>query len=52
MKAPKHRSISLNPSIVGEVEAYVKLDKKYRSIAAFFEESVRLRLQELKQVAS
>jgi hypothetical protein len=48
MNAPKHRSISLSSSIVEAVEDYIKKNPQYRSIAAFFEEAARIKLQELK----
>ena len=48
----QHSSISLNTSLVEAVKDYIKENPQYRSIAAFFEESARIRLQELKQIAS
>lgn len=52
MNNKQHRSISLNTSIVDEVETFIEKHPTYRSIAAFLEEAARIRLQELKQIAS
>jgi len=42
------RSISLNANLVNDIEQYIEKTGKYKSIAEFINETVRLRLKELK----
>jgi len=42
------RSVSLNAKLIDEVEQYIKDTRSYRSIAEFVNETLRLRLKELK----
>jgi len=43
------RRISLPTPLVDDVEGYVKRTKRYRSIADFIAEAVRLRLEQLEE---
>jgi len=42
------RKISLNASLVNDIEHYVQKTKSYKSIAEFINEAIRLRLEDLK----
>jgi len=42
------RSVSLNAKLIDEIEKYIKDTGNYRSIAEFVNETLRLRLKELK----
>jgi len=41
------KSISIKGDLVNEVEQFIKGNKRYRSVAEFFSEAVRLRLEKL-----
>ena len=51
MEHPKFRSISLKAELIAEVENHIAKSGRYRSIADFVSEAVRLRLQELDRNA-
>ena len=44
------RGVSLQASLVSEIEDTLKLIPHYRSVAEFVSEAVRLRLEELKKL--
>lgn len=48
----QRRKISLDKSIVDQVESFIEETHQFRSIAAFFEDAAKKRLQELEKVAS
>jgi len=41
------KGVSLKTSLVNEVEALIKTNSGYRSVAEFVSEAIRLRLEEL-----
>ena len=43
------KGISLKASLVNEVEALIKTNPGYRSVAEFVSEAIRLRLEELRK---
>lgn len=43
------RSLSIKAKLVAEVEEYVNASGRYRSVAEFFSEAGRLRLEALKR---
>jgi len=47
----EYRKISLNASLVREVEDLIKQTRKYRSIAEFVNEAIRLRLSEVRRAS-
>jgi len=44
-----YRSVSLPKELVDDVENYVAEDKRYRSIASFVAEAIRLRLERVQK---
>lgn len=51
-KKPEYRSISIKADLVNEIEDFIKGNKRYRSVAEFFSEASRLRLEHLTKEAS
>jgi len=43
------KSVSIKASLVEEVESYVDKSSRYRSVAEFFSEAARLRLEQLQK---
>lgn len=46
------RSVSIKTELVKEVEEFISDSGRYRSVAEFFSEAARLRLEELQKEAA
>lgn len=46
------RKLSINASLVSDIESYIERTKSYKSIAEFVNEAIRLRLTELREKLS
>lgn len=45
------KGVSLNAIVVHDVEHYIEKNQRYRSVAEFVSEAIRLRLEDLKKQA-